>query len=189
MSKVHLVVGGARSGKSEYAEGCAKALSKKVTYIATAIDTDGSMSDRIKKHIESRPSTWPTIEQYIHFKSIEQHVDFISADVILLDCMTVMMTNLMFAYHQDYEAISPKQIDEVERNIMGEFNNLIDSCKRYGKELILVTNEVGLGLVAPYKLGNYFRDISGRVNRYVATLADEVTFVAVGLPLKLKVAE
>lgn len=189
MSKVHLVVGGARSGKSEYAEGCAKALSEKVTYIATAIDTDGSMADRIKKHIESRPITWPTIEQYNNFKSIEQHLDFIGADVILLDCMTVMMTNLMFAYHQDYDAISSAELDEVESNIMVEFNDLVDSCRRYGKELILVTNEVGLGLVAPYKLGNYFRDISGRVNRHVATLADEVTFVAVGLPLKLKVAK
>lgn len=189
MSKVHLIVGGARSGKSEYAESCAKALSERVTYIATAIDTDGSMAERIKKHIESRPKTWPTIEQYIDFKSIGQHKDFIRADVILLDCMTVMMTNLMFAYHQDYEAISPVQLDEVESNIKGEFNNLIDSCQKSGKKLILVTNEVGLGLVAPYKLGNYFRDISGRINRYVATLADEVTFVAVGLPLKLKVAE
>lgn len=189
MSKVHLVVGGARSGKSEYAESCAKALSEKVTYIATAIDTDGSMADRIKKHIESRPATWPTIEQHHNFKSIIGHKDFVGADVILLDCMTVMMTNLMFDYHQDYETIQHEQLQKVESNIMSEFDDLINNCRKNEKNLILVTNEVGLGLVAPYKLGNYFRDISGRVNRYVATLADEVTFVAVGLPLKLKTAE
>jgi adenosylcobinamide kinase/adenosylcobinamide-phosphate guanylyltransferase len=97
-----------------------------------------------------------------------------------------MMTNLMFDVADvDYENISHERLVGIEQTILDEVHALIHQARLYDKTLVLVSNEVGLGLVPPYKLGNYFRDISGRINQQVAALSDEVTFIAVGLPLKL----
>lgn len=187
MSQVHLIVGGARSGKSTYAERIVKTYSEKVLYIATAIVTDADMQARIDKHIAQRPTYWSTIERFKGFETLHHEAVFHNAQVILLDCLTIMMTNLMFDEENvDYEHILPERLERIEQKILLEVKQLIDQVRRFDKTLIIVSNEVGLGLVPPYKLGNYFRDISGRVNQYVAEISDEVTFVAVGLPLKLK---
>lgn len=186
MSKLHLIVGGARSGKSSYAEECAKNQTDKVVYLATAIVTDEDMKNRIEKHRQDRPSFWHTIERYRDFSEIVNYQDFIEAEVLLLDCLTVMTTNIMFDEHKDYDIISKEKLKDIENLIIAEIDELIAISRENDKSLIMVTNEVGMGLVPAYKLGNYFRDIAGRVNRHVATCADEVTFVAVGIPLKLK---
>lgn len=186
MGKLHLIVGGARSGKSSFAEACAKKQTEKVVYLATAIVTDEDMRHRIEKHKLDRPSHWHTIERYQNFSAIVNQPEFLGADTLLLDCLTVMTTNLMFDAHQDYDSISKETLIEIERMIIAEVDELIHVAQNNNKALILVTNEVGMGLVPAYKLGSYFRDIAGRVNRHVAALADEVTFVAVGIPLKLK---
>lgn len=187
MSHIHLVVGGARSGKSTYAEKVVKTLSEKVLYIATAVVTDVDMQARIEKHKAQRPAYWPTLERYKAFHALDSIPDFLNSEVILLDCLTIMMTNLMFDEADvDYENISHERLSAIEQNILDEVKALIHQVRVYDKSLVLVSNEVGLGLVPPYKLGNYFRDISGRINQYVAELSDEVTFIAVGLPLKLK---
>ncbi|GAB6106193.1 bifunctional adenosylcobinamide kinase/adenosylcobinamide-phosphate guanylyltransferase [Fusibacter bizertensis] len=186
MSKIHLIVGGARSGKSSFAEDCAKKQTEKVVYLATAIVTDEDMKHRIEKHQLDRPSYWYTFERYRNFNAIAKQPEFLAADLLLLDCLTVMTTNLMFDAHQDYDSISKDKLIEIEQLILAEIDELIDIAEQYNKSLILVTNEVGMGLVPAYKLGSYFRDIAGRVNRHVAARADEVTFVAVGIPLKLK---
>ena len=187
MSHVHLVVGGARSGKSTYAEKYVKGLSDNVLYIATAIVTDADMQARIDKHIAQRPSSWPTLEKYKGFHALDSVSDFQESEVILLDCLTIMMTNLMFDVADvDYDNISQERLVAIEQTILDEVHALIQKVRLYDKTLVMVSNEVGLGLVPPYKLGNYFRDISGRINQLVAQLSDEVTFIAVGLPLKLK---
>jgi len=186
MGTIHLIIGGARSGKSTYAEKCANEASEKVLYLATAIVTDSDMAARIQRHRESRPQTWETIERFKGFEMLEVDHRFIEADVILLDCLTIMMTNLMFDEPIDYDLTTQEVVNTVEQKIWQEIEVLLEVVKANEKQLILVSNEVGMGLVPPYKLGNYFRDISGRMNQRVAAIADEVTFVAVGLPLKLK---
>lgn len=185
-SKIHLVLGGARSGKSAYAEQLAKNLSNKVLYVATALITDDDMAERIRKHRESRPGNWPTAERYKQFHELKNNLDFESSEVILLDCLTLMMTNLMFDSDLDYDQATSEQIDEKESFIKYEIDGLIDLVKQNHKTLIIVSNEVGLGLVPAYKLGNYFRDISGRMNQHVARIADEAVFMVSGLPMKLK---
>jgi len=186
LGSIHLIIGGARSGKSTYAEKSAKTLSNNVLYLATAVVTDEDMATRIKKHRENRPCEWPTIERFKNFDSIKGEVDFKKSDVLLLDCLTIMMTNLMFDIELDYDHITAEALEKIEQNIWIEIEALLQLAKNEDKHLLIVSNEVGLGLVPPYKLGNYFRDISGRMNQKVAAIADEVTFVAVGLPLKLK---
>lgn len=186
MGKIHLIVGGARSGKSTYAEKCAVESNQTVTYIATALVTDQNMQRRIEKHRESRPSHWPTIEQYEHFDDLVHHEAFRTSQVFLLDCLTIMMSNLMFDQEVDYDQISPDALEQVEMRIWNEVETLLHVMRSNDKELIIVSNEVGMGLVPSYLLGNYFRDISGRINQKVANFADEVTFVIVGQPLKLK---
>lgn len=184
--KIHLILGGARSGKSTYAEQLVKALSEDVLYIATAIVTDDDMADRIEKHKMGRPLNWCTLEQFKSFETLVHLEAFKRSEVVLLDCLTVMMTNLMFDTDVDFENTTPAVISDIESKIKGEINCLIESVRCTDKQLVVVSNEVGLGLVPAYKLGRYFRDISGRMNAHVAKLADEVTFIAAGLPLKLK---
>ncbi len=186
MGTIHLIIGGARSGKSNYAEKCAKESLKKVLYLATALVTDADMAARIEKHRESRPQDWETIELFKQFELLAEDERFLNAEVLLLDCLTIMMTNLMFDAPIDYDVATPNEVDEIERHIWKEIDALLEISKSNDKTLIIVSNEVGMGLVPPYKLGNYFRDISGRMNQRIAAIADEVTFVAVGLPLKLK---
>lgn len=184
--RIVLILGGARSGKSTYAENMAKQLSEKVLYLATALITDEDMADRIRKHRESRPESWPTAERYKTFELLAEEPTFQSSEVVLLDCLTLMMTNLMFDIDLDYERATPELIQEVEERIKMETDGLIEVVKQFRKTLIIVSNEVGLGLVPSYKLGNYFRDISGRMNQHVASIADEAVFMVSGLPIKLK---
>lgn len=184
--KIHLIIGGARSGKSTYAEKCARELSENVLYLATAIVTDEDMAMRIQKHRETRPQSWPTIERFKAFDELVDCLEFQSCEVLLLDCLTIMMTNLMFDEPIDYDHTTPEQLEAVELKIWEEIKKLLCLVRDTEKHLLIVSNEVGMGLVPSYKLGNYFRDISGRMNQKVAAFADEVTFVAVGLPLKMK---
>jgi adenosylcobinamide kinase/adenosylcobinamide-phosphate guanylyltransferase len=184
--RIVLILGGARSGKSSYAEDMAKKLSEKVLYVATALITDEDMADRIRKHRESRPESWPTAERYKQFELLAEESTFKASEVILLDCLTLMMTNLMFDTEIDYEQATPELIEGIEARIKKEIDALIEVASQSQKTLLIVSNEVGLGLVPSYKLGNYFRDISGRMNQYVAHIADEAVFMVSGLPIKLK---
>ena len=183
MGKLILITGGARSGKSTYGEKLAKEMGKNITYIATAIPFDDGMKDRIKKHRASRPP-WPTIEKYKEFEKLAEHPDFISADLVLLDCMTVLITNEMMDTGLDFDQVPFDQIDEMEKDIQKQIKYILDS--RGDKNLIMVGNELGMGLVPPYRIGRIFRDIAGRVNQLVAAQADEVYFCVSGIPMKIK---
>ena len=192
MSKMIMVTGGARSGKSTYAEAIAKSLGENVLYIATAKCTDDEMILRIKKHIEQRPSNWLTIEAYRGFDTIlPKHVNGI--DAVLLDCMTIMTTNLMLDCPEVYNCtltqwddLTMEQVQEVENNIHKEVQELINFAKSSELPFVFVTNEVGLGLVPEYKMGRDFRDIAGRVNQTLAKACDEVYFCVSGIPMKIK---
>ncbi len=180
-----LVTGGARSGKSRYAEGLLKNLDT-VGYIATSKAIDDDMVARIEKHRQQRPSSWQTIEQHRNFEHLPDHDAFQSCDTFLLDCISIMVTNIMFDHDIDYDTCSNDVIDEVEQEIFDEIKKLIHTMRINHKNIVLVTNEVGCGLVPSYRLGSIFRDIAGRVNQYLAQEADEVYCLISGLPLKLK---
>ena len=181
-SKIILVTGGSRSGKSKYAEGLYEGLDD-VLYIATAIITDEEMRDRVTFHQKSRNQNWTTVEQY---KRLDEIVASYPEKNILLDCVTVMVTNLMFEIDTDIEEMSRDQMDELEESMLKKFKLLIDTVRGNGKNIVLVTNEVGCGLVPEYKLGRIFRDVAGKINQQLATWSDEVFLVACGLPLRLK---
>lgn len=186
MSRLIMVTGGARSGKSTYAENLAKDYKEQIGYVATGIITDEDMAKRIEHHKMNRPATWPTFEQYRDFEQLTNDERFDTCDVFLLDCLTVMITNLMFDEEVDFDTCSMETVEVIEAKIKTEITSLIDVMAESNKVLIVVSNEVGLGLVPPYRLGNLFRDIAGRMNQYLASQADEVTFIVSGLPLKLK---
>ena len=180
--KVVLVTGGSRSGKSSFAEQLLKDKDD-VLYIATSIITDEEMEDRVKKHKERRNSLWQTYEGYFDLdKAIENN----NKKYILLDCVTIMTTNLMFKDNKDLEKISMDELDNITKNVKKEFDKLISKVREQDKTIIMVTNEVGLGLVPAYKIGRIFRDTAGFVNQHIGKQADEVYLVCCGQPMKIK---
>ena len=185
-SKLVLVTGGARSGKSRFAEAYVKATSERVTYIATAIAFDDEMKERIAIHQSDRPHHWQTIEAY---QDLENTLDAIQkhSDVILLDCVTVMTANLMFDQRLDhYEDMTREERVNLEKIVMGAFIRFIDGVRQTALTVICVTNELGMGIVPDNPLSRLYRDIAGRVNQYIASQADEVHFVVSGIPMKIK---
>lgn len=172
MSDFIFVLGGARSGKSAYALNLAKERSRKVLYIATAEADDSEMESRISKHKASRPRYW---------KTIEEPLDLIGAlrkqkhkyEVIIIDCLTLYLSNLMHKGLSQGAII--KRIKAVARHL-----------KEMKETVIVISNEVGLGIVPENKLAREFRDIAGLVNQSMAKAADEVVFIQAGIPLKLK---
>ncbi|GAU77347.1 bifunctional adenosylcobinamide kinase/adenosylcobinamide-phosphate guanylyltransferase [Fusibacter sp. 3D3] len=186
MSQIIFITGGARSGKSTFAEQTVKSFGENIIYIATAIPFDEGMKDRIKKHKESRPKTWTTIEAY---KDFDQHFDMAevkAADGIIFDCITVMVTNLMMAPKVDFEMVDMDFVNELELKIQDEVDQLIATVRKRNLNIVIVSNEVGLGLVPFYKMGNFFRDIAGRINQKIASEADAVYFTVSGIPMKIK---
>ena len=186
MAKIILITGGARSGKSTYAEKLAMEENTKVLYVATSIPFDVEMKERVKKHRLRRPSNWDTFEGYKDLKNIftNSSLDF---DVVLLDCITIMVTNLILEKTgENIESFSEEELNEIEREILKEIDDFLDAGMATTKSIILVTNEVGLGIVPEYKLARFFRDIAGRVNQYIASRAEEVFLVVCGIPVKVK---
>ena len=186
MSKVILVTGGARSGKSTYAEKLALDTKSKVLYIATSIPFDEEMKDRVKQHKARRPKNWSTFEGYKDLKQVfsNEKLDF---DTIILDCITIMITNLLYdETGEDIESFNQEAINRIEKKILEEVADFLDYAEKTSKTLIMVTNEIGFGIVPEYKLARVFRDIAGRINQYIASRADEVTIVVCGIPLKIK---
>lgn len=162
-----LVIGGARSGKSRHAEQLAGSSGLAVTYIATGEARDDEMAARIAHHRACRPAGWRTVEEPLRLA--DALVCEAAADVCLLvDCLTLWLTNVMLA--------------ECET----EIDPLLETLATLPGRLILVSNEVGWGIVPENELARRFRDAQGRLNQRIAALADRVTLVAAGLPLTLK---
>jgi adenosylcobinamide kinase/adenosylcobinamide-phosphate guanylyltransferase len=166
-----LVLGGARSGKSQHAEALAQASGKGVVYVATAprFPDDKEWQQRISQHEKQRPENWELLEEELSLISIlhsTKHED----KFVLVDCLTLWLSNVMFANKDEED----------------ETRQLCDALANYAGDMVLVSNEVGMGLVAETKLGRSFCDAQGRLNQAVAKVADQVFFVAAGLPLQLK---
>jgi adenosylcobinamide kinase/adenosylcobinamide-phosphate guanylyltransferase len=181
-----LVTGGARSGKSTFAEYLASERGEKVLYLATAIPVDDEMKARIGAHRAARPDQWKTIERYKGFEELAYDPDFLEAETLLLDCVTIMISNIILDSALDFDECGTEELDALEDEVAREVEELIDLAEEYGKVLIAVTNELGMGLVPTYRLGRIFRDMAGRMNQYLAQRAGHVYFLVSGLPLQLK---
>lgn len=185
MGKLILVTGGARSGKSAFAEETIKKMGENILYIATAIAFDDEMKSRIRKHREQRPQNWETVEAYKDM-DIKLQGRLHGKDAALLDCITVMVSNLMLERAMDWENIAAGEIDEVERNVKTELDKLIRIIKASDVPFVVVTNELGMGVVPPSVLGRAIRDIAGRANQMLAAMAEEVYFCVSGIPVRIK---
>ena len=180
-----LVIGGARSGKSSFAEERASKISEKsktnVMYVATSIGFDADMKDRIQKHKDSRSKKWITLEKYCNFtrKDIDKE-----CNVVMLDCLTLLISNIILESKYDFDNITNAEIDKLESTVEFEINMFLKVFEK--KEIIIVSNEVGLGLVPPYKLGAIFRDIAGRMNQLIARKSEEVYLMTAGIAMKIK---
>lgn len=164
-----LVLGGARSGKSRYAQVRAESLPGDLVYVATAQALDAEMEDRIARHRADRGQRWSTLDVPLDLPAAVE-AQATPGRVLLVDCLTLWTSNLMFA----------------ERDLDGETEALATAVAHAAGPLILVANEVGLGIVPDNALARRFRDAAGRMNQAIAAAADEVQFVAAGLPLRLK---
>lgn len=187
MGKLIYFTGGARSGKSTQAENYIFARKyKQKIYIATAIAFDEEMKLRVKKHREQRGEDWITIEGYKELiDKIEPYKE--NEGVILLDCLTNMVSNLMIMEKEyDWDNISNEEFLFIEKSITNEVIKLFDYLKTLNMDTVIVSNELGMGIVPSYPLGRYFRDICGRVNQIAAQYSKEAYFIVSGIPMKLK---
>ena len=185
-STIILCSGGARSGKSEFAEQLALSLKGRKAYVATGQAFDDEMKDRTKKHQLRRGKEWITFEIPLYLHKNWEQIKNVS-DVILIDCLTMFTSNHVFAHgdintQEDSNRIESIILEEL-RLLLQEINNSND------KTVIFVTNEIGLGIVPENKLARYFRDITGRVNREVASAANKMYLTISGVTIELKSQE
>lgn len=171
---VVLILGGVRSGKSRYAQQLA-AAAERVAFIATAEGRDEEMAQRIARHREDRPSNWTTIESPIALSNalLQCSGNF---DTILVDCLTLWASNLMELEQQDMARITP----HVDR--------LVRTLRAIRSTVVLVSNEVGSGIVPDNEMSRVYRDVLGNINQRVAAVADEVLLLVAGCPLVVKQA-
>lgn len=177
-----LVLGGARSGKSAFAERLAKASGKEVVYIATARAGDGEMTTRIRHHREQRPAHWHTVEETVALADTLR-LWCAPQRVVLVDCLTLWLTNLMFADGAEHPDVGDVILPALFHDQRQRF---LDVLANPGGDLLLVSNEVGMGIVPYGAISRRFTDEAGRLNQAVAALCERAVFVAAGLPLFLK---
>ena len=173
---VTLVLGGAQSGKSYYAQQLASHF-ERVTFIATARGTDTEMRKKIERHRRERPSAWSTIEAPLELEKAV-HSASRESDVVLVDCLTVYVDNLMSTRRKS-KSMSKSDSKEC-------INAVCDAIRTAEASVIVVSNEVGSGVVPPYRSGRVYRDFLGQMNQKVAEIADHVILMVAGVPMTVK---
>jgi adenosylcobinamide kinase/adenosylcobinamide-phosphate guanylyltransferase len=174
--QIILLLGGARSGKSHYAQQLAAELGSKVLFVATGEGLDEEMRVRIAEHKKDRPKNWRTLEIPTGIGGgIEKQIG--DAEVIVIDCITLLISNLLRG-QPDYP--------EAEKRAKAEINKLIDAMDRLDASFVIVSNEVGMGLVPENKLGRIYRDLLGKANQLLASHATEVYLMVACLPVQVK---
>ena len=168
-AKVYLITGGQRSGKSEYGEELALSLDETPTYLATSKYWDDEYRKRIQTHQDRRSEVWTTVEEQLTISRVNT-----VNNVLLLDCITLWITNVMDHYAYDIEKSYTFIQAEWEKVLVKKIT------------LVVISNEIGLGVIPMEKGTRAFVDLQGKVNQYIAKKADEVTFMVSGLPLKVK---
>ncbi len=174
-----LITGGARSGKSTFAQELALKTGGDVLFVATAEAGDEEMERRIEAHRKARPSAWANLEATTHIGSqIARNIG--KAQTVIIDCITLLINNIFQRHGDEIDAAV------IEKEVIEEIGELVDCIDRLDASFIIVTNEVGLGLVPTTKVGRVYRDLLGRVNQMLAQHAKEVYLMAAGIPVKIK---
>ncbi len=179
-----LVLGGARAGKSAYAERLAAGFGPQVLYVATAEPKDDEMRMRVEAHRARRPATWTTLEAP---KSVGETLLTAqpAVDAVLLDCLTLLVTNLVLSRGE--AAVEDLAAEgSADAAVNAEIETLLRAQRRLGWPMVVVSNEVGMGLVPPYPLGRLYRDVLGRANQRLAGVADRVYLLVAGLPITVR---
>jgi adenosylcobinamide kinase/adenosylcobinamide-phosphate guanylyltransferase len=177
MNGLTLILGGARSGKSTFAEKIARETGKSVLFIATATAGDSEMAGRIRGHQAARPPEWQTLELP---RNLGRHLASPVAPVVIVDCITLLVSNILLSFPESTPA------EDVMHHIKVEVDELIAAQVRLGGQWLIVSNEVGLGLVPPYPLGRVYRDALGFANQTLAREACRVIFMVAGIPMVIK---
>jgi len=177
-----LLTGGVRSGKSDYAEKLAKEIGNRVLFVATAVAFDEEMKKRIEAHKKSRPSSWSTLEATDDIgKQISKNAG--DAEVVIIDCITVLTGNLL---SRMIEAEGKTDNKSIFNNITEEIVKIIECMESSKASFVIVTNEVGMGIVPDNPMGRFYRDLLGKANQILASHADRVYLMVSGIPLKIK---
>ncbi len=179
MGKIILITGGARSGKSRYALELAESMAEKRLFVATSPRLDPEMEERIDRHkLERAGRNWDSLEEELHLSSLfNEHLE--KYDVVLIDCLTLWINNLLYAGEQNNQKIDDCFIRE-------RIISLINAARKSLVTTILVTNEVGLGIVPANKLARKYRDLVGIANQTIGRVADDLIMVSCGVPLVIK---
>lgn len=177
--KCVLVTGGARSGKSEFAEEYVESAGNKIIYIATAEVYDEEMRRRVATHKLRRPPNWETVEAPLRAHEAMRKAAK-TADAVLFDCVTMYLTNLMF------QKETPKDAGERQNYILAQIDELIDAASKGSATVVFVTNEVGLSIVPDNVVAREFRDLTGLINQRLALKCEEAYLVVCGLGIELK---
>ena len=180
-----LVLGGARAGKSAFAQGLAQAMGPRVLCVVTAQPGDEEMRQRIQRHRQRRPPGWRVVEEPLAVaQALTPFLD--ATDVGLIDCLTVWVSNLLLAALPDGLIQNLKQAEAAEKAVSRAMDDLLARYREGGASFIVVSNEVGMGLVPEHPLGRLYRDCLGRANQQVAAQADRVYYLVAGLALDWK---
>lgn len=179
MKKLIFVLGGARSGKSTFAENWAKAHGQHVLFVATAQAFDDEMQTRISHHQQSRPEHWYTVEAPLATGTAIQNFDS-GYDTLIVDCITLLATNVLLSLPEDCTQ------EAVNEAVIQEMDTLLAAYQNAEATWLIVSNEVGMGVVPPTQLGRFFRDALGKANQHIAQQADEVILMVAGLAWYLK---
>ena len=172
MAKITFISGGCRSGKSSFAESLAKDFSQKI-YLATAEAFDEEMTDRIQRHQEQRAEDgWQTVEEAVDLRSVFENAN---AEVILLDCVTLWINNLMY-----------QNLVKDEASMAHCCHDFIKAAQSFTGDLIIVSNETGMGIMPMNQQARLFGDLAGRANQIFAQAADKVFFMVSGIPMDIK---
>lgn len=177
MSRTIFITGGARSGKSRFAEQTAHKFGAPLCYLATAQILDDEMGQRILKHQQRRGDAWLTIEEPLQLAETLANHDG-TCNAVLIDCLTLWLSNLLMLH----EYLGAK----AEERILEDVRNLAETLRGMKTPVIIVSNEVGMGIVPENRLARMFRDIAGQANQIISAAASEAWLVASGIPLKLK---
>lgn len=178
MAKCILVTGGSRSGKSRYAQQLAESLSGSRAFIATCPVLDDEMQERVRKHRQDRQSGgWCTIEEPVDLAAAIRKAH--SRKVVLVDCLTLWVSNVLFEAGERGKQVSEAQIARRCKDVLA-------ACLEHPGTIIFVTNEVGMGIVPESAVSRRFRDLAGRTNQVIAAACDEVFLVVCGQVLKIK---
>ena len=178
MGQIILITGGSRSGKSAYAQRVAEALPGPRAFVATCPIIDDEMSERVRKHQEARQhSDWVTVEEPVDLCGVVRSAR--DCQVLLVDCLTLWINNLLHEASKNGNTIS-------EADIAEQCRELLVACKQYPGTILFVTNEIGMGIVPETPLCRLYRDLVGRCNQLIAESSDRVVLLVSGQPLEIK---